>query len=114
MTTSPTPGESAGTSPTTSPGNPGDIPPLPSGRSAAPTPAGSPAAPVTLTGTVTAGVGPNCLLLDNYLLVNGPRDVVKPGARVTVTEIVRHGARPRSIGGGRRRVPAQPDRPARQ
>ncbi|GAB3815973.1 hypothetical protein GCM10027605_64240 [Micromonospora zhanjiangensis] len=89
MTTSPTPGESAGTSPTTSPGNPGDIPPLPSGRSAAPTPAGSPAAPVTLTGTVTAGVGPNCLLLDNYLLVNGPRDVVKPGARVTVTGRVR-------------------------
>jgi hypothetical protein len=38
-----------------------------------------------LTGTVRAGVEPNCLLLDEYLLVGGPRDVLKPGARVVVT-----------------------------
>ncbi|MFU8852152.1 hypothetical protein ACNAW0_14390 [Micromonospora sp. SL1-18] len=39
----------------------------------------------TLTGTVQAGVEPNCLLLDGNLLVGGPRDVLKAGARVTVT-----------------------------
>ncbi|MEV0156203.1 hypothetical protein AB0H57_21085 [Micromonospora sp. NPDC050686] len=38
----------------------------------------------TLTGTVAAGVEPNCLLLDGYLLVGGPRDVLRPGAKVTV------------------------------
>jgi hypothetical protein len=44
---------------------------------------------MTLTGTVSAGVEPDCLLLDKYLLVNGPRDVLRPGARVTVTGRVR-------------------------
>ncbi|MFD2764075.1 hypothetical protein [Micromonospora eburnea] len=39
----------------------------------------------TLSGTVQAGVEPNCLLLDGNLLVGGPRDVLKAGARVTVT-----------------------------
>ncbi|MFG3703827.1 hypothetical protein ACGF7U_03690 [Micromonospora sp. NPDC047670] len=39
----------------------------------------------TLTGTVTPGVEPNCLLIDNYLLIGGPRDVLKAGAKVTVT-----------------------------
>ena len=39
----------------------------------------------TLTGTVAAGVEPNCVLLDTFLLVGGPRDVLRPGARVTVT-----------------------------
>ncbi|MCM0675374.1 alanine and proline-rich secreted protein Apa [Micromonospora phytophila] len=39
----------------------------------------------TLTGTVTPGVEPNCLLLDGYLLIGGPRDVLSPGAKVTVT-----------------------------
>jgi len=38
-----------------------------------------------LTGTVTAGVEPGCLLLDGYLLVGGPKDVLRPGARVVVT-----------------------------
>ena len=38
-----------------------------------------------LTGTITAGVEPNCLLLDGYLLVGGPRDVLTAGTRVTVT-----------------------------
>jgi hypothetical protein len=38
-----------------------------------------------LTGTVTAGVEANCLLLDGYLLVGGPRDQLRVGTRVTVT-----------------------------
>ncbi|WP_374272827.1 hypothetical protein [Actinoplanes sp. M2I2] len=39
----------------------------------------------TLTGTVTAGVEPGCLLLDGYLLVGGDRTVVRAGLRITVT-----------------------------
>ncbi|MFF4806838.1 hypothetical protein ACFY03_01275 [Micromonospora chersina] len=39
----------------------------------------------TLTGTVRAGVEPNCLLIDDNLLIGGPRDVLTPGARVEVT-----------------------------
>jgi hypothetical protein len=47
--------------------------------------AGKTSGPMTLTGTVTAGVEPNCLLLDGYLLVGGPREHLRSGARVTVT-----------------------------
>lgn len=43
----------------------------------------------TLSGTVRDGVEPNCLLLDGYLLVGGPREVITAGARVTVTGQVR-------------------------
>ncbi len=39
----------------------------------------------TLTGTVQAGVEPNCFLLDGNLLVGAPRGALKAGARVTVT-----------------------------
>lgn len=39
----------------------------------------------TLTGTIRAGVEPNCLLIDDHLLIGGPRDVLTPGARVEVT-----------------------------
>lgn len=66
------------------PGNPGKIPRVPATEppaKAGPTPSG----PMTLTGTVTAGVEPNCLLLNGYLLVDGPRDVVTAGARISVT-----------------------------
>jgi hypothetical protein len=45
----------------------------------------------TLTGVVEAGVEPNCLLLDGYLLVGGPKDVIRAGARVTVTGKVEAG-----------------------
>jgi hypothetical protein len=38
-----------------------------------------------MTGTVTAGVEPNCLVMNGHLLVGGPRDIVKAGANVTVT-----------------------------
>jgi hypothetical protein len=44
---------------------------------------------MTLTGTVTTGVEANCLLLDGYLLVGGPREQLRGGARVTVTGRVR-------------------------
>lgn len=45
-----------------------------------------PAGPsTTLTGTVEAGVEPNCFLLDGNLLVGAPRGALKAGARVTVT-----------------------------
>jgi hypothetical protein len=56
-------------------------------------PATGPAPPsgkVTLVGTVTAGVEPNCLLLDaenggRYLLIGGERASLRPGRRVAVT-----------------------------
>ncbi|MGW5667397.1 hypothetical protein [Micromonospora sp. NPDC003776] len=48
--------------------------------------AAKPAGPsTTLTGTVQAGVEPNCFLLDGNLLVGAPRGALKDGARVTVT-----------------------------
>ncbi|MEU4402126.1 hypothetical protein ACIQH6_08385 [Micromonospora orduensis] len=50
-----------------------------------------PVGATTLTGTVTAGVEPNCVLLDGYLLLGGPRDVLRAGAKVTVTGRVEAG-----------------------
>ncbi|HEX6968151.1 MAG TPA: hypothetical protein VF174_04960 [Micromonosporaceae bacterium] len=51
-----------------------------------PTPGGGqPGAPIVLTGTIREGVEQGCLLLDDYLLVGGPRDVLRAGARVVVT-----------------------------
>ncbi|RKN28321.1 hypothetical protein [Micromonospora musae] len=44
-----------------------------------------------LTGTIVAGVEPNCLLLDGYLLIGGPRDVLAVGAEVTVSGRVQPG-----------------------
>jgi len=40
---------------------------------------------VTVTGTVSEGVEPGCLLLGGYLLVGGDRSKLQPGARVAVT-----------------------------
>jgi hypothetical protein len=51
-------------------------------------PTTEPAAPggeLTVTGTVSEGVEPNCLLLGGYLLVGGDRKELRPGARVAVT-----------------------------
>ncbi|RQX18085.1 hypothetical protein DDE19_09280 [Micromonospora ureilytica] len=45
----------------------------------------------TLSGTLQGGVEPNCVLLDGYLLLGGPRDVLTPGARVEVTGRVEPG-----------------------
>ncbi|WP_433531490.1 hypothetical protein ACQPYA_05135 [Micromonospora sp. CA-263727] len=39
---------------------------------------------LTLTGRIESGVEPGCLLLDGYLLLGGPRDVLTAGASVTV------------------------------
>jgi hypothetical protein len=47
-----------------------------------------PAGVQTLTGTITAGVEPNCLLLDDHLLIISDSQLqaaAKPGATVTVT-----------------------------
>ncbi|HEX5543073.1 MAG TPA: hypothetical protein VFX60_16175 [Micromonospora sp.] len=72
--------------PTGQPGRPSPTPPAGPGSA----PPGMPTTkPQTLTGTITEGVEPNCLLLDEYLLVGGPRDVLRPGARVKVTGQVR-------------------------
>jgi hypothetical protein len=53
------------------------------------TPATRPAGRVTVTGTVTEGVEPGCLLLDAgggpYLLVGGDRAKLSPGRRVVVS-----------------------------
>jgi hypothetical protein len=43
------------------------------------------AATVTVSGTVEAGVEPNCLLLKGYLLFGGQDEGVRAGAKVTVT-----------------------------
>jgi Histidine kinase-, DNA gyrase B-, and HSP90-like ATPase len=46
---------------------------------------------VTVTGTVSEGVEPGCLLLDGYLLVGGDRSQLQPGTRVAVTGRVDRG-----------------------
>jgi|GEM_PF-1152334 hypothetical protein len=72
----------AGPDPTT-PGPAGPTTPGPSGpaRNAPP----SPGSPTTLSGVVREGVEPGCYLIDNYLLVGGPREVIRAGGRLTVT-----------------------------
>jgi hypothetical protein len=64
---------------------------IPAATSAAPSdaPTESPSAgSTTITGTVVAGVEPNCLLLDDHLLIikdPAQQSVAKVGATVTVT-----------------------------
>ncbi|WP_111766806.1 hypothetical protein [Nakamurella deserti] len=48
-------------------------------------PAVGTAAAVTVTGVPTAGVEANCWLLDGYLLVGGPVELIASGQRLTVT-----------------------------
>jgi hypothetical protein len=69
-----------------SPSDPTDTPalPLPS-RPAKPTPGKRASGTVTVTGTVAYGVEPNCVLVNGYLLVGGPRQLFTAGALVTVT-----------------------------
>ncbi|WP_205863500.1 hypothetical protein [Planosporangium thailandense] len=82
------PGPSAG-QPGSSPVEDLPVPAPPTGAPGGPSRPGDlgtkPSAPMTLTGTVRAGVEPNCMLLDSYLLIGGPRDQLRDGARVTVT-----------------------------
>lgn len=54
--------------------------PIPS-RPAKPSPPGT----TTVSGTIAYGVEPNCVLLNGYLLIGGPRELFTPGALVTVT-----------------------------
>ncbi|RKN43423.1 hypothetical protein [Micromonospora endolithica] len=77
-TAGPTPPTAAPTPP------PPSLPPLPTGKPGKPT-LPPPVGGTELTGTIATGVEPNCLLLDGFLLIGGPRDVLRPGARVTVT-----------------------------
>ncbi|WP_328423555.1 hypothetical protein OG470_11660 [Micromonospora sp. NBC_00389] len=91
----------SGPSPATGQPSPSATVPSPSGPATpAPSstlkPPGGPTLPppvgaTELTGTITRGVEPNCLLLDGYLLIGGPRDVLTAGARVTVTGRVEPG-----------------------
>ncbi|MEG3632340.1 hypothetical protein [Micromonospora palythoicola] len=86
VTELPTP-DPTGSAPAPSPSDPVD-PTAPTTR-----PTVRPSAPtkppataeITLTGRIESGVEPGCLLLDGYLLLGGPRDVLSAGASVTVT-----------------------------
>ncbi|WP_433537042.1 hypothetical protein ACQPZK_04290 [Micromonospora sp. CA-249363] len=83
-----TTGQPASASPSTPESPITPAPPIKSpGGPTVPPPVGA----TELTGTITAGVEPNCVLLDGYLLVGGPRDVLTAGARVTVTGRVEKG-----------------------
>ncbi|MFY1634088.1 hypothetical protein ACN27F_12540 [Solwaraspora sp. WMMB335] len=83
---SPSGGATVSTPPEQTPGPPEDLPaPTSPGRTpGSGKPSGS-SRSMTLTGTVVAGVEHNCFLLDGYLLVGGARDLVRPGARLSVT-----------------------------
>ncbi|GIG85766.1 hypothetical protein Pen02_07020 [Plantactinospora endophytica] len=81
----PTSAAPSGPAPTT-PGGPATDPAVPTKP---PRGGAAPSGTTTLSGTVQAGVEANCLLLDGYLLVGGPRDVLTAGARVTVVGQVR-------------------------
>jgi hypothetical protein len=58
--------------------------PLPP-RSGKPRPGSTPSGTITIAGTVDEGVEPNCVLLNGYLLLGGPRELFVSGARVAVT-----------------------------
>lgn len=64
-----------------SPGTPSVGPELPTDK----IPSAAARGPMTITGTVAAGVEANCVLLNGYLLLGGPRDLLRDGAKVTVT-----------------------------
>ncbi|WP_091091012.1 hypothetical protein [Micromonospora nigra] len=85
VTDLPTPDPTGSVTPPTDPADPVDptapVSPPVTKRPASP----SATAGSMLTGTVESGVEPGCLLLDGYLLLGGPRDIITEGARVTVT-----------------------------
>jgi hypothetical protein len=75
-------------------GAPAPAPASPSVTASSPAPVVSSSAPVELSGTITAGVEPNCLLLDGHLLiVSDPKlkSAAKVGATVTATGRVEPG-----------------------
>ena len=89
-TASPTPATGPPTLPSTPTPDPTAITfpgtPVPSPRPVSPKPSG-PDTPqvVNVTGTVTAGVEPGCLLIDDYLLINAPTSLVYAGVKVRLT-----------------------------
>ncbi|MDG4822868.1 hypothetical protein O7635_13515 [Asanoa sp. WMMD1127] len=97
----PTPQPSVSTStapagtPSPSPSSAPATAPPPTGRIASPRPEGPRPSgaqtpkTVNVTGTVTAGTEPGCLLLEGYLLVNAPTSLVYEGVRVKATLEVR-------------------------
>ncbi|MGQ5260327.1 hypothetical protein ACTWLT_06175 [Micromonospora sp. ZYX-F-536] len=87
VTGQPTPSASVPSTPGTATPVPTATPKPPSGGPSIPPPVGA----TELTGTITSGVEPNCVLLDGYLLIGGPREVFTAGARVTVTGRVEPG-----------------------
>lgn len=94
--TSQEPGAPAAPSPAASPSSPEVADPgLP--LETPPDMTGKPGQPVqvTVTGQVTAGVEPGCLLItdgrNSYLLLGGDENVAKVGAQVTVTGTVAEG-----------------------
>ncbi|MER6590972.1 hypothetical protein ABT214_03730 [Micromonospora purpureochromogenes] len=96
-TPSPSEGLPVTSAPSSGPEQPGDPTAVPPSTALPPTalpptkrPPVGPSVPpgpgaTTITGTVQAGVEPNCLLVEGYQLIGGPRDVLTVGARVTVT-----------------------------
>jgi hypothetical protein len=90
-TPTPTPVVPPTTPPTTPPANdvnPGEPPPVSDNKAPG---SGKPVASTRLTGVVTPGVEPNCILLNGYLLIGGPRELLRSGAKVTVTGRVQTG-----------------------
>ncbi|MEU8181878.1 hypothetical protein AB0B85_04730 [Micromonospora sp. NPDC049044] len=95
--TSPTTTDPTTTAPSSTPSivdpapssTPSIVDPAPSSTPSRPKPGGPSTPPgvraTTLSGVVRAGVEPKCVLLDGYLLLGGPRDVLTPGTRVEVT-----------------------------
>ncbi|GGO02977.1 hypothetical protein [Micromonospora parathelypteridis] len=95
-TPTPTGAQPATSQPTPEPtAPPSTVDPAPTTPPTGPKPGGPSTPPgvgaTTLSGTVQGGVEPNCVLLDGYLLLGGPRDVLKPGTRVEVTGRVEPG-----------------------
>ncbi|MEH0931911.1 hypothetical protein [Micromonospora sp. CPCC 205558] len=86
VTSQPTPDPTTSPATVTPTTRPGVKTPKPGGPS---TPPGVGA--TTLSGTVQGGVEPGCVLLDGYLLLGGPREVLTPGTRVEVTGRVEPG-----------------------
>lgn len=72
--------------------SPPDLSPTPSYPTDEPTPPTSTATdPGTLVGVPEAGVEAGCYLLDGYLLLGGPRELLESGQEVQVTGAVAKG-----------------------
>ncbi|MDG4793302.1 hypothetical protein [Micromonospora sp. WMMD1082] len=84
VTELPTPDPTGSAPPPSDPVDP-TAPASPPGKRPSGEPRPTATSELTLTGRIESGVEPGCLLLDGYLLLGGPRDVLTAGASVTVT-----------------------------